>query len=206
MSNENTENWQTLVREQQFNQLLIEWNSKINLVSRKKPNVFDLIEDSKIFMEGMDLTPGMNILDLGTGGGFPGIVLAIHHPDVNFVLVDSIQKKITVVSDIIKRMELTNARAICSRAEELAKADSPFLKGVEGGFANSFNYVVSRSVAVLQDLCLWSKDLIKPGAKLIALKGGDISGEIRKTRKLSFVKDVYRKVFDERILVIVEFF
>ncbi len=195
-----TENWQTLVKEQQFNQLLIEWNSKINLVSRKKPNVFDLIEDSKFFMEGIDFTPGMNILDLGTGGGFPGIVIAIHHPEVNLVLVDSIQKKINVVSDIIERMELANAKAIWSRVENLATTD--YQSGV---LANSFDYVVARSVTVLQDLAEWSKPLLKQRGRLVTLKGGDISGEIHKTRKLSFVKSVYKKTFDERILVTVEF-
>lgn len=188
-----TENWQTLVKEQQFNDLLIEWNSKINLVSRKKPNVLDLIEDSKLFFEGIDFAPGMNILDLGTGGGFPGIVIAIHHPEVNLVLVDSTQKKINVVSDIIERMELTNTKAIWSRVENLATP------------ANSFDYVVARSVTVLQDLAVWSKPLLKQEGKLVTLKGGDISGEINKTRKLSFVKSVYKKTFDERILVTVEF-
>lgn len=195
-----TENWQTLVKEQQFNQLLIEWNSKINLVSRKKPNVFDLIEDSKFFMEGIDFTPGINILDLGTGGGFPGIVIAIHHPEANLVLVDSIQKKINVVSDIIERMELTNAKAIWSRVENIVTPDFQ-----SGTLANSFDYVVARSVTVLQDLSMWSKPLLKHGGKLVTLKGGDISGEIHKTRKLSFVKSVYKKTFDERILVMVEF-
>lgn len=195
-----TENWQTLVKEKQYNDLLIEWNSKINLVSRKKPNVLDLIEDSRLFFNGIDFKPGLNILDLGTGGGFPGIVIAIHHPEVNLVLVDSIQKKINVVSDIIKRMELTNAAAVCSRAEAL----------VSGGFMNGkmknhYDYVVSRSVAVLQDLCAWSKSLVKPGGKLVTLKGGDIRGEIDKTRRLPYVKNIHRKEFGERILVTVDF-
>ena len=95
--------------------------------------------------------------------------------------------------------------ALCSRAEELAKADSPFLKGTTGGFAHSFDIVVSRSVAVLQDLCMWSKDLMKAGGKLVTLKGGDISGEIQKTRKLQFVRNVHKKDFGERLLVTAEF-
>ena len=200
MTTQHTEDWQILVKEKQFNDLLIEWNSKINLVSRKKPNVLDLIEDSRLFFHGIDFKPGLNILDLGTGGGFPGIVIAIHHPEVNLALVDSIQKKISVVSDIIKRMELTNAAAICGRAEAL----------VSGGFMNGkmknhYDYVVSRSVAVLQDLCAWSKSLIKPGGKLVTLKGGDITGEIHKTRSLPYVKNIHRRVFEDRILVTVDF-
>lgn len=192
-----TDNWQILIKEQQYNDLLMEWNAKINLVSRQKKNVLDLIEDAKLFLQGAEIKPGMKILDLGTGGGIPGIILAIHHPDTDFVLVDSIQKKINVVSDIASSMQLGNVKAICSRAEELVK------KGV---FApKSFDMVVSRSVAVLQDLCTWSKDLLKPGSLLITLKGGDIHGEIDKTRKLPFIKSVSKKVFGERILVTAEF-
>lgn len=192
-----TDNWQTLVKEQQYNDLLMEWNSKINLVSRQKKNVLDLIEDAKLFLKGIEFTPGMNILDLGTGGGIPGVILAIYHPEVNFVPVDSIQKKINVVTDIVKRMELVNVKPICGRAEELVN------KGIL--VKHSFDYVVSRSVAVLQDLCTWSKDLVKPGGKIVTLKGGDISGEIQKTRKLPFIKNVSRAEYGERILVTAEF-
>ena len=94
----------------------------------------------------------------------------------------------------------TNAAAICGRAEALVSGG--FL---DGKMKNHYDYVVSRSVAVLQDLCAWSKSLIKPGGKLVTLKGGDISGEIRKTRSLPYVKNIHRKVFDERILVTVDF-
>lgn len=195
-----TENWQILVKERQFNDLIMGWNTKINLVSRQKNNVLDLIEDSRLFFEGIEFKPGLNILDLGTGGGFPGIVIAIHHPEVNLVLVDSIQKKISVVSDIIKRMELTNSIAICSRAESLVAGG--FL---QGKMKHHYDYIVSRSVAVLQDLCAWSKSLIKPGGRLVTLKGGDIQGELNKTRSLPYVKNIHRKVFGERILVTVDF-
>jgi len=192
----NSTNWQTIVKEQEFNDLIMEWNPKINLVSRQKINVLDLIEDSKLFFDAMDFMPGMNILDLGTGGGFPGIVIAINHPEANLVLVDSIQKKINVVSDIIKRMELTNATAICSRVEELAA--NPEHK-------DKYDYVVARSVTVLQDLAKWSKPLLKPGGKLISVKGGDIKGEIHSTRKLPYIKNVFVKTAGERLIVTAEF-
>jgi 16S rRNA (guanine527-N7)-methyltransferase len=194
-------NWQTIVKEQEFNDLIMEWNPKINLVSRQKLNVLDLIEDSKLFFDAIDFTPGMNILDLGTGGGFPGIVIAINHPEVNVVLVDSIQKKINVVKDIIKRLELTNAKAICSRAEDLIKPPVD----PQNLFQNNFNYVVARSVTVLQDLAKWSKSLLKPGGKLISVKGGDIKGEILSTRKLPFIKNVFINTAGERLIVTVEF-
>lgn len=204
MPQKNSENWQSVVKEQEFNDLLMEWNSRINLVSRKKPNVLDLIEDSKLFFDAIDFSDGMNILDLGTGGGFPGIVIAINHPGVNLVLVDSIQKKINVVNDVITRLSLQNAVAVCSRAEELVNAVPDPRSGISE-YKKQFHIIVSRSVAVLQDLCTWSKDLIKPGGKLVAVKGGEIAGEIHKTRKLPYIKNVNTFVKGERKIVTAEF-
>jgi 16S rRNA (guanine527-N7)-methyltransferase len=191
-----TENWLTLVKEQQFNDVLMEWNAKINLVSRKKLNVLDLIEDSKLFFEGIEFKEGTRILDLGTGGGIPGIVIAINYPEAKLTLVDSIQKKIGVVKDVLKRLELVNCTAICMRAEELAK---------DPNHAGKYDYVTARSVTVLQDLCLWAKPLLKVGGKLVTVKGGDITGEIHKTRKLNYVKNIEKIRSGDRIIVIVEF-
>ena len=188
------ENWQILIKEKEYNDLLLEWNMKINLVSRKKTDVFDLIEDSKLFFDAIDFKEGINILDLGTGGGLPGIVIAIHHPEVDLTLVDSIQKKANVVKDIVKKLGIKNAEVICIRAEDLAKLDE---------YKNRFNYVVARSVAVLQDLCKWSKDLLKPGGKLVTVKGGDIKGEIHKTKNLKYIKKVELITAGERQIVAV---
>ncbi|HEY3250945.1 MAG TPA: RsmG family class I SAM-dependent methyltransferase [Ignavibacteria bacterium] len=219
--------WQTLIKEKEFNDLLLEWNKKINLVSRKKTEVTGLIEDSKLFFHAIDFKEGINILDLGTGGGFPGIIIAIHHPEVNLTLIDSVQKKINVVKDVVKKLELKNVEVICSRAEELAQKNLSFIKGeypkaeefepelnfpLTGGdsgreqqYAHKFHYVVSRSVAVLQDLAKWSKDLLKPGGKLVAVKGGNIEGELQKTKKLEYVKNV--EIFDknDRKIIVVRF-
>lgn len=173
------DDWQILVKEKEYNDLLLEWNKKINLVSRKKTEVFDLIEDSKLFFEAIEFKPGLKILDLGTGGGFPGIVIAIHHPETELTLVDSIQKKINVVSDIARRMNLTNVKAICSRAEELPQE-----------FNNQYDYVVARSVTVLQDLCKYAKPLLKQEGMVVSVKGGDIYGEIQKTKKLRYVTNL----------------
>ena len=182
-------------KEKQFNDLLMEWNEKINLVSRKRTDAFDLIEDSKLFFEAIDFKPGVKILDLGTGGGLPGIVIAIHHPDAFLSLVDSIQKKIKVVDDIILKLELTNAKAICTRAEELA---------LKPGHRNKYDYVVSRSVAVLPELCEWSKSLLKQGGKLVTIKGGELNEEINTARKLIFVKRIEQSEMRERKIVVVE--
>jgi 16S rRNA (guanine527-N7)-methyltransferase len=175
------EDWQILLREKEFNDLLMEWNGKINLVSRKKGDVMDLIGESKLFFGKIDFKQGIKIFDLGTGGGFPGIVIAINHPEAEITMVDSIQKKITAVNDIIKKMQLTNARALCSRAEELATDKEHKYK---------YDYIVARSVAVLQDLAVWSRFLIKLGGKLITVKGGEIMGEINAAQKLRYVKKV----------------
>lgn len=190
------DNWQTLMKEKEFNDLIMEWNKKINLVSRRKKDVFDLIEDSKLFFEEINFEKDMKILDLGTGGGFPGVIMAIHHPEVNFTLVDSIQKKYNVVTDIIKKLKLSNAESLCTRAEELH--NNPVYK-------QQFSCVVARSVAVLQDLCKWSKDIIKPGGKLISVKGGELKGEIHATGKLSYIKKISEKITGERKIITVEF-
>ena len=190
-------NWQTLIKEKEFNELLIEWNKKINLISRRKTDVSDLIEDSKLFFGEINFVEGVKILDLGTGGGFPGIVIAIHHPEAKLTLVDSIQKKFNVVKDIVKKMNLNNVETICTRAEELQ---------VNLLYKQQFDYVVARSVSVLQDLCKWSKDLIKPGGKLISVKGGDLKGEIHAARKLKYVKRVDEYENGERKIIIAEFF
>ncbi len=190
------DNWQTLIKEKEFNELLIEWNVKINLISRRKTDVSDLIEDSKLFFGEIDFFDGVKILDLGTGGGFPGIVIAIHHPEAKLTLVDSIQKKINVVTDIIRKMNLTNTETRCTRAEELH--DNSLYK-------QQFDYAVARSVAVLQDLCKWSKNLIKPGGKLISVKGGDLKGEIHAARKLRFIKNVIETDVGERKIITAEF-
>lgn len=190
------ENWQAIIKEKEFNDLLLEWNKKINLVSRKKTDVFDLIEDSKLFFDAIKFSAGINILDLGTGGGFPGIVIAIHHPEVNLTLVDSIQKKINAVKDTVLKLSLTNTEVICARVEEL---------GDRQEYKNKFDYVVARSVAVLQDLCKWSNGLLKKDGKLVALKGGDIGGEVKKAKSLKYVINIKLQTVNDRKIVVVSF-
>ena len=190
------ENWQTIVKEKEYNDRLIEWNKKINLVSRKRTNILDLIEESKLFFDAIEFKERINILDLGTGGGLPGIVIAIHHPEANLILIDSIQKKINVVNDIIKKIGLTNAKTICTRAEELAKITE---------HKNKYDYVVARSVVVLQDLCKWSKDLIKPQGKLITIKGGNIKGELIASKKLTYINEIKVKEIKDKAIITVNF-
>jgi 16S rRNA (guanine527-N7)-methyltransferase len=184
------------IPEREFNDLVIEWNERINLVSRKKSNIYDLIDDSKLFLKHIDFREGLNVLDLGTGGGLPGIVIKIHHPEIHITLIDSIQKKINAVRDVIQKLGLDNVEVICSRAEELAKKPE---------YRKKFDYIVARSVATLDDLAKWSKNLIKPGAKLITIKGADISAELLRAKRLKYVKNAEFFVESERKIVVVVF-
>ena len=167
-----------------------EWNSKINVISRK--DIDGLYEKhvlhSLAIAAAFQFEPGMEILDIGTGGGFPGIPLAILFPEVKFLLADSIAKKLKVVDAVVGALELKNVTTQHVRVEEL--------KNSPQGSARKFDFVVSRAVAPLKDLWRWSKPLLKksheslvkssesssssqlspPG--LICLKGGDLTNEI----------------------------
>ncbi|HEY6503858.1 MAG TPA: 16S rRNA (guanine(527)-N(7))-methyltransferase RsmG [Chitinophagaceae bacterium] len=155
-----------------------EWNEKINVISRK--DIEGLYEKhvlhSLAIAAAFEFSAGSEIIDLGTGGGFPGIPLAIFFPEVKFHLVDSIAKKLKVVEAVAEGAGLKNITTQHIRVEEI--------KG------RKFDFVVSRAVAPLGDLWKWSKPLLKnsqsvrdshqqPG--LICLKGGDLSSEIQES-------------------------
>ncbi len=148
-----------------FKTLLLEWNQKINLISRKnEENVWrDHIAISLSILFKIKFLSGQKILDLGTGGGFPGIPLAIMLPECTFLLLDSTRKKITVVQSIVDSLSLPNVNTIWGRAEELS--NQLHLK-------NSFDAVVARSVSNLTNLLDWGfpflKSLLKKHAALDA--------------------------------------
>ena len=157
---------------EKLGELYADWNSKVNLISRT--DIEHLYErhvlHSLAIAKFIKFSQGTKIMDLGTGGGFPAIPLSILFPEVSFTLVDSIAKKIKVVSAIISELNLTNASAVCSRAEEL--------KG-------SYDYVVSRATAPLSDLYKWSRLQINTRQQnaipngIICLKGGDLTKELQ---------------------------
>jgi 16S rRNA (guanine527-N7)-methyltransferase len=149
-----------------------EWNNKINVISRKDIDSLYLkhVLHSLAIPAVIDFAPGTKIIDIGTGGGFPGIPLAIFFPEVEFHLVDSIAKKLKVIDTVTKATGLYNITTQHSRAEEIKN--------------RQFDFAVSRAVAPIKDLWRWSYPLIKKGNAqelpngLVCLKGGDLVQEI----------------------------
>jgi len=153
-------------------ELYRDWNNKINVISRKDIDSLYLkhVLHSLAIAAVIEFEPGTQIIDIGTGGGFPGVPLAIFFPEVQFHLVDSIAKKLKVIDGVVEAVGLTNITTQHTRAEEIKN--------------RQFDFVVSRAVAPVKDLWRWGHPLIKKGNKqelpngLICLKGGDLVQEI----------------------------
>jgi len=147
------------------------WNSRINVISRRDmPNLYiNHVLHSLSLAKVIDFSPGETVLDIGTGGGFPGVPLAIVFPDVNFTLVDSTGKKIKVVENIISSLKIKNADALHMRAEDLK---------------SRYNYVVSRAVCAFPQLVRLSKGRLyaglpsAPSHGIYSLKGGNLEAEL----------------------------
>jgi 16S rRNA (guanine527-N7)-methyltransferase len=184
-----------------------EWNEKINVISRKDidglyvKHVLHSLSIAAVF----GFTEGAEIIDIGTGGGFPGIPLAIFFPHVKFHLVDSVGKKIKVVEAVVSSLNLKNVRVQHIRAEEIKN--------------KKFDFAVSRAVAPLKDLWKWSKPLLwkheirneeletknyQPNG-LICLKGGDLAQEISESglrpRQISIEEIFQEEYFKEKYLI-----
>ena len=156
---------------QQLEALYQDWNSKINVISRKDidelyvKHVLHSLAIAKI----QKFEPGTYVIDVGTGGGFPGIPLAILFPETRFYLIDVILKKINVVKAVAEALELKNVKAEQMRAENV-KGD--------------FDFIVSRAVTNMPDFVFWIKDKIKKQQKhelkngILYLKGGDLTEEL----------------------------
>lgn len=176
----------TTHQEQQFaalDALYRDWNSKINVISRKDiDNLYEHhVLHSLAIAKVLPFQSGSNILDVGTGGGFPGIPLAILFPNCRFTLIDSIGKKIKVAQEVAKALELSNVECIQERAEEEKR---------------KFDFVVSRAVMPLPDLVrLVQKNIsnVQRNAVpngLVVLKGGDLTEELRPFAKRAEVTEI----------------
>ena len=176
-----------------------DWNSKINVVSRKDidelyrhhvlhslgiaaylktqmPDVYDRLRGDGPY----SVSEPMKILDLGTGGGFPGIPLAVMFPGARFTLCDSIGKKITVATEVYKGLGLTNVQTVNARAESLPE---------------TFDYVVSRAVTSLDNFMPWVKGKYIDG--ILYLKGGDLAEELAATRRRWDIHEIGTMFEDE---------
>jgi 16S rRNA (guanine527-N7)-methyltransferase len=174
------------------------WNSQINVISRKD---IDLLYERHVLHSAgiakvMPFLPGETVLDVGTGGGFPGIPLAILFPETHFYLVDSIGKKIKVVQEVAKGLGLTNVRASHLRAEQVDE---------------KFDFVVSRAVTQLKDFYPWVRGKFNKDSKntlhngILYLKGGDLEQEINESGlkvKQYYLKEYFTEEFFETKQVI----
>lgn len=173
--------------------LYIHWNEQINVISRKDTENFyeRHVLHSLAISKVMEFVDGSDILDIGTGGGFPGIPLAILYPKCNFVLVDSIGKKIKVVNEVATAMGLTNVVGIHDRAEKIDK---------------EFDFIVSRAVTAMPAFLNWTKDKFKKKHQnsfkngILYLKGGDLTEEMRAVKKFYkefLISDFFTEEFFE---------
>lgn len=173
-------------------ELYEDWNQKINVISRKDMDHFyeHHVLHSLAIATQFDFPDGYNIMDLGAGGGFPGIPLAIFFPNVHFHLVDSTNKKLKVVEAIVSSIELKNVTVQHIRVEDIKN--------------KKFDVVVSRAVAPIKDLWYWSRPLLnkrpvdqpKKISGLICLKGGDLTKEIHESGLRPRVWEI-DKIFEE---------
>ncbi|HEY2727776.1 MAG TPA: 16S rRNA (guanine(527)-N(7))-methyltransferase RsmG [Parafilimonas sp.] len=182
--------------------LYCDWNEKINVISRKDiehlylKHVLHSLSIAVVF----NFINETSIIDIGTGGGFPGIPLAIYFPNVQFHLVDSIGKKLKVVQEVTSAIELKNVTVEHIRAEEIKN--------------RKFDFAVSRAVAPLKDLWKWSKPLLNKKNKndfangLICLKGGDLALEISESgsrpNQIALTEIFYEEYFKEKFLLYVK--
>lgn len=178
----------------EYSLLLGGWNKSINLISRRdEENLWrNHILMSLALLFKIEFPSAAKILDLGTGGGLPGIPLSIMRRDIEFILLDSIRKKTTAVQDMVDALGLPNTKVVCGRAEELGRLDK---------YGHKFDAVIARAVSSLDNLVAWAAPFLKIGEAskrfivsapqrtvfthpvLISIKGGDLTAETDRAKK-----------------------
>ncbi|MDI6767451.1 MAG: 16S rRNA (guanine(527)-N(7))-methyltransferase RsmG [Bacteroidota bacterium] len=182
-----------IIKLEKYVELLLSWNQKINLISRRNPDGVwqqHIIVSISLLLK-FQFYNNSPIVDIGTGGGLPGIPLAILCSSNPFVLIDSIQKKINAVKNIVDKLGLINVKVECGRAEDLSKSKD---------YKNKFDYAITRAVSSTENMVRWSKPFLInkiqeiestqqytgkqhiPRGTVLLLKGGDITDEINRTK------------------------
>ena len=184
---------------EKFYQLLIEWNQKINLtrITEKEEVYLKHFYDSLTIVKEIDLSKVDTLCDVGTGAGFPGIVLKIFYPNLKITLIDSLLKRVNYLNKIIKELELKDIKAIHTRGEE---------------YHETFDVVTARAVANIEKLLKYTMHLVNKNGKLVAMKGNideelteEVKKKISKKYKISKInKFLLPKENSNRSLIVIE--
>lgn len=150
---------------------VLQWNEKVNLtaITDREEFVQKHLVDSLLCAETLEFTESSSICDVGTGGGFPGVPLAVCYPEKDFVLMDSLAKRIKIVQQICDELSIKNVRAVHGRAEDLARTED---------YREAFDLCVSRAVANMRVLSEYCIPFVRVGGSFIAYKGADCESEI----------------------------
>ncbi|MBQ0083692.1 MAG: 16S rRNA (guanine(527)-N(7))-methyltransferase RsmG [Clostridiales bacterium] len=156
-----------------YGELLLEWNQKMNLTAITDPAeiVIKHFFDSMLFLKAVDLPQNASIIDVGTGAGFPGVVLKIMRPDIRLTLLDSLNKRLIFLDEVLKKINL-DAELIHARAEE---------GGAKKELREKFDFASARAVARQNVLAEYCMPFVKPGGYFVALKGPAAAEEIRES-------------------------
>lgn len=154
-----------------YGNLLLEWNEKINLTAITDPKdvLYKHFYDCILFLKHIDLPENSTLVDVGTGAGFPGMVLKIVRPDLKITLLDSLNKRLVFLNDVIEKLELESISTLHLRAEEAGKSKK---------YRESFDFATARAVAALPALLELCTPLLKVGGSFVAMKGPNVTDEL----------------------------
>lgn len=184
-----------------YMKLLLEWNEKINLTAIKDEKEFVI----KHFVDSLTINKYIkdedNLIDVGTGAGFPGLPIKLFHKEQNVTLLDSVRKKVDVLQDIVEKLELKNVKCVHSRAEDFAKENR-----------EKFDIAVSRAVANMSTLVEYLLPFVKTGGKVICMKGPNFEEELNCAQnainilggKIEIVESFYIDEELERNIIIIK--
>ena len=154
-----------------YYELLIEWNGVMNLTALTEPRDVALkhFADSLTLLKYCEISTGASVIDVGTGAGFPGMVLKIARPDIRLTLLDSLNKRLSFLDEVCAQLGFEDVVTVHSRAEDGARTD----------LRDNFDFAVSRAVAQLNTLCEYCMPYVKVGGRFISMKGKDAEQELR---------------------------